>query len=351
MPATDLPRIPLGDLPTPYEPAERLAAEVGFRALWIKREDLSGPALGGNKIRQIEYILGAARAAGADTVITTAASQSNFCRALAGCAARVGLSCRLLLRAAGGMEPVGNLLLMRMFGAEITFTDATDPWHPSVREALEAIADDVRAKGGTPFIVQLPGETAALAVAAWALACDELVEDFALAGQVPDILAVACGSALTFAGLALGFARHGLQTRMLGVEGCIRHPKALSFGGEAPMIGGQLVQNGERLAIARDDANDRSLPWQHVGLKIRRELKEVALRKSERIEILAIHEVAHQFETIIANRESKKRHYIISKRARLRKMTAQSGLSSIRSATALDAPTGAAVEVIVYLRL
>lgn len=218
MPATDLPRIPLGDLPTPYEPAERLAAEVGFRALWIKREDLSGPALGGNKIRQIEYILGAARAAGADTVITTAASQSNFCRALAGCAARVGLSCRLLLRAAGGMEPVGNLLLMRMFGAEITFTDATDPWHPSVREALEAIADDVRAKGGTPFIVQLPGETAALAVAAWALACDELVEDFALAGQVPDILAVACGSALTFAGLALGFARHGLQTRMLGVS-------------------------------------------------------------------------------------------------------------------------------------
>lgn len=222
--AAGLPRIPLADLPTPYQPAPRLAAAAGLRELWIKREDSSGPALGGNKIRQIELILGAAEAAGADTVITTAASQSNFCRALAGCAARAGFSCRLLLRSAGGTAPVGNLLLMRLFGAEISFTDATDPWHPDVRASLDAIAEDVRAEGGRPFVVQLPGETAPLAAAAWALAGAELARDFSRAGQVPDILAVAAGSALTLSGLALGLAQQGLATTLLGVS--VQQPAA-----------------------------------------------------------------------------------------------------------------------------
>jgi 1-aminocyclopropane-1-carboxylate deaminase/D-cysteine desulfhydrase-like pyridoxal-dependent ACC family enzyme len=219
-----LPRIPLARLPTPYEPAPRLAAAAGLRVLWIKREDHSGPALGGNKIRQIEVILGAARAAGADTVVTTAASQSNFCRALAGCAAQAGLGCRLLLRASGGTEPVGNLLLMRLFGAEISFTDATDPWHPSVRAELDAISDDLRARGRVPLIVQLPGETAALAAAAWALAVEELAADFSRAGDAPELFAVACGSSLTLAGLAVGFAHHGLPTRLLGVS--VQQPAA-----------------------------------------------------------------------------------------------------------------------------
>jgi len=219
-----LPRIRLAQLPTPYETAPRLAREAGLGVLWIKREDLSGPALGGNKIRQIEYILGAARAAGADTVLTTAASQSNFCRALAGCAAQAGMGCRLMLRAVGGTAPVGNLLLMRLFGAEISFTDATDPWHPDVRAELDAIAGELRARGRTPFVVQLPGETAALAAAAWALAGEEFAADFSRAGQAPDILAVACGSALTLAGLALGFARQAIPTRLLGVS--VQQPAA-----------------------------------------------------------------------------------------------------------------------------
>ena len=97
-----MPRLPLAVTPTPYQAAPRLAAALGLARLHVKREDLSGPALGGNKIRSIELILAAARKAGADTVLTTAASQSNFCRALAGCAVRAGLRCRLLLRSAGG---------------------------------------------------------------------------------------------------------------------------------------------------------------------------------------------------------------------------------------------------------
>ena len=214
----NLQRYPLIRQGTPYEAAPRLAAALGLGKLHVKREDLAGAALGGNKIRSLELILGAARAAGADTLLTTAASQSNFCRALAGAAAQAGLGCHLLLRRAGGTSPTGNLLLMRLFGASLAWTDATDPWDPAIRTALEAEAESLRAAGRRPYLVQLPGETAPLAAAAWALAAEELATDFEAAGSAPDLLALACGSGLTLAGLALGFARYGLPVRLLGVS-------------------------------------------------------------------------------------------------------------------------------------
>lgn len=221
---SSLPRLPLASLPTPYEPAPRLAAALGLGRLHIKREDLSGPAMGGNKIRSLELLLGAARAAGANTVLTTAASQSNFCRALAGTASRAGMSCHLLLRRAGGTVAQGNLLLMRLFGAEIAWTDATDPWDPAILTELEAMATALRAQGRHPFVIQLPGVSAPLAAAAWALAAEELAEDFLASGSAPDVLALACGSGLTLAGLALGFARQGLPVRLLGVS--VQQPAA-----------------------------------------------------------------------------------------------------------------------------
>ncbi len=220
----DLPRFPLARLPTPYEAAPRLAHALGLRRLHVKREDLSGPALGGNKIRSLELILGAARAAGADTVLTTAASQSNFCRALAGTAPLAGLSCHLLLRAAGGRAPTGNLLLMQLFGATIAWTEETDPWSATIRDQLAAEEAALRVAGRRPFLVQLPGVTAGLAAAGWALAAEEFATDFEAAGSAPDVLALACGSGLTLAGLALGFAQYGLPVRLLGVS--VQQPAA-----------------------------------------------------------------------------------------------------------------------------
>jgi 1-aminocyclopropane-1-carboxylate deaminase/D-cysteine desulfhydrase-like pyridoxal-dependent ACC family enzyme len=212
------PRLRLAQLPTPFDPAPRLAEALGLARLWIKREDLSGLALGGNKLRKLELILADAVAAGADTVVTTAGAQSNFCRALAGAAAKCGLGCRLLLRAAGGRAVTGNLLLDHLFGAGISFTDATDPWDPAVKAELDAIAADLRARGRRPYLVQLPGETVALGAAAWAGAAEELATDFARSGDPPALLALACGSGLTLAGLALGFQRLGLPVRLLGVS-------------------------------------------------------------------------------------------------------------------------------------
>src|SRR5262245_64266991 len=99
--ATALPaglkRLRLATLPTPLEAAPRLGAALGIK-LYVKREDLSGYGLGGNKLRQIDFILADALARGHDAVVTTAGLQSNFCRALAAAAAKTGLGCGLLLR-------------------------------------------------------------------------------------------------------------------------------------------------------------------------------------------------------------------------------------------------------------
>jgi 1-aminocyclopropane-1-carboxylate deaminase/D-cysteine desulfhydrase-like pyridoxal-dependent ACC family enzyme len=215
---TNLPRVRLASLPTPLEAAPRLAQAAGLATLHIKREDLAGYALGGNKLRQIDFILAAALQRGADTLVTTASSQSNFCRSLAGACAKIGLRCHLLLRTAGGAALQGNLLLDDIFAADITWTDATDPWDPAIRADLNAIADRVRAAGHTPYVVQLPGQEAPLAAAGWVSGAGELVAQFNTLDAPPDALVVACGSGLTAAGLALGLKHSGSKTRVIGVS-------------------------------------------------------------------------------------------------------------------------------------
>jgi D-cysteine desulfhydrase family pyridoxal phosphate-dependent enzyme len=209
-------RIALGRWPTPFEPAPRLSAALG-REIWFKREDLAGAALGGNKIRQLEWLLGEALAEGADAVLTTAGAQSNFCRALAGSAAKLGLACTLVLR--GPPPPLqGNLLLDRVFGAEIRFVAAADPWDPSLAAALGEVADSLRACGHRPYAIHLPGASAPLAALAWAVAAEELDADWRAAGIDPAMIVVAAGSGLTAAGLALGLVRLGRRCQVRAVS-------------------------------------------------------------------------------------------------------------------------------------
>jgi len=214
---TGLPRLRLATLPTPCETAPRLAEALDLASLCIKREDLSGYALGGNKLRQLDFILAEALEAGAEMLVSTAGSQSNFCRSLAGAAAKLGLGCHLLLRESTGRELQGNLLLDDIFGAEVSFTSATDPWDPAIRQALDDIAVTYRAAGRNPFIVQLTGVSVATGGAAWFSAVPELLTDFERFGE-PDIVVVAAGSGLTLAGLALGLKCAGSHARLVGVS-------------------------------------------------------------------------------------------------------------------------------------
>jgi 1-aminocyclopropane-1-carboxylate deaminase/D-cysteine desulfhydrase-like pyridoxal-dependent ACC family enzyme len=215
-----LARIALGCWPTPLDEAPRLAAELGLRRLLIKREDLSAVGFGGNKARQIEVILAEARRAGADTIVTTAGLQSNFCRSMAGAAARLGLRCVLLLRGNAEMlrAPQGNLLLDLVFGAEIELIDTRDPYHPAIADRLAAIAARQQAAGRRPHIVHLTGRTGALAAAAYVRGARELDRDLTRRDASIGRIYVAVGSGLTAAGLALGLKALRRKTRVVGIS-------------------------------------------------------------------------------------------------------------------------------------
>ncbi|MDV9178641.1 pyridoxal-phosphate dependent enzyme, partial [Streptomyces sp. W16] len=122
------PHVDLATFPTPVEPAPRLATAIGLGPddLWIKRDDLTGLGGGGNKIRKLEWTVGAALAEGADTLVTTGAQQSNHARLTAAAGARLGLAVVLVLRGSPGVSRSGNLALDGLFGARIAWAGDVD---------------------------------------------------------------------------------------------------------------------------------------------------------------------------------------------------------------------------------
>jgi 1-aminocyclopropane-1-carboxylate deaminase/D-cysteine desulfhydrase-like pyridoxal-dependent ACC family enzyme len=243
-----LPRVRLAYLPTPLEPAPRLGDALGGLDLWVKREDQSGLAFGGNKVRQLEFILAAAETAGADTVITTAGRQSNFCRAMAAGVARRGMRCILLLRGRGPRERVGNLLLDELLGAEVHDVATDDPYDPAVRDELDRLAEDVAKSGGRPFVVQLPGESGALAAAAAVDLAEELSTQWP--GE-PAKLYLSIGSGLTAAGLILGFALLRMATEVVGIS--VQQPSDFVRSLIAERVGEAARLLGREVAVAVGD--------------------------------------------------------------------------------------------------
>jgi 1-aminocyclopropane-1-carboxylate deaminase/D-cysteine desulfhydrase-like pyridoxal-dependent ACC family enzyme len=217
-PTAALPRAALGRFPTPLEPAPRLSAVLGGPPIWIKREDLSGLALGGNKPRQLEFLLGDAVADGVQAVVTTAAAQSNFCRTCAAAGARLGLKVGLLLRGQADASVQGNLLLDHVFGAEVRFIETTDPYDPRVPGWMDEMVKDFERRGLKTRVLHIPGESGTLGAAAMVDVGYELAEQFREVGIAPQALHLAAGSALTTAGVALAFKSLGLATRVVGVS-------------------------------------------------------------------------------------------------------------------------------------
>ena len=115
------PRIPLAHLPTPLEPLKRLTSHLGGAEVWIKRDDQTGLAGGGNKTRKLEFLLADARAQNAKTIITGGAAQSNHCRQTAAAAVKLGFRCIVVLRGDPPSKFTGNILLDELLGAEIVW--------------------------------------------------------------------------------------------------------------------------------------------------------------------------------------------------------------------------------------
>ena len=195
-----VPRVSLGLFPTPFYKLEAISARYG-RSIWIKRDDLCGVALGGNKVRKLEFLLAQAQADGCDTVFTTGGAQSNHAMLTAACAARLGMDCKLFLKDRGVTGRRGNLVLDEIYGAPVRLVD-TDDYQDIYRE-MEAEAAGLEARGHRCCRIPLGGSTP-LGTLGYAAAARECAVQAMAAGIRVGHLVSATGSGGTTAGLLLG---------------------------------------------------------------------------------------------------------------------------------------------------
>jgi len=211
-----VPRVRLAHLPTPLEEMSRLKEAMKIEPdLYIKRDDNTGLATGGNKARKLEFSLALALRQGADVVITTGGIQSNHARMTAAAARKLGLECVLVLR---GEEPSckqGNLLLDSLLGARIRYVAAEDA--DAVEQEMERVAMELSAAGKKPYILPMGGSTPAGALG-YANAFLELLGQTVEMGLNLTHLFLACGSGGTQAGLVLASRLAAPQVKVVGIS-------------------------------------------------------------------------------------------------------------------------------------
>jgi L-cysteate sulfo-lyase len=220
------PRLPVAQTPTPLHPLSALQEALGPRCphLLIKRDDLTGLALGGNKARKLEYLFADARAQGADTLLTCGAAQSNHALQTAAAARKFGFAVRGILDGpppSRGTSPAGNLLLHHLLGTPIRWAQiqpGETRREQARRRVLAEEAEAVRAAGGRPYIIPTGGSTA-IGALGYVRAVEEIRTQLE-AQESGEVAAVffASGSGGTQAGLVAGARRTGWQTRLVGVE-------------------------------------------------------------------------------------------------------------------------------------
>ncbi len=211
-----LPRAELGFFPTPLHPLtrlrEKLAHDGSSPSLFIKRDDQSGVAMGGNKVRKLEFLIGQAEAEGCDTIVTAGAQQSNHCRQTAAAAAMSGMECHLVLGGAAPDEARGNLLLDQLFGATIHWAGAHRKG-----EDLPNIVEDLKRRGRKPYLVPYGGSSA-VGASGFVAAMGELADQVRMgACPMPSHIVFASSSGGTHAGMVVGAELHGITAQIHGI--------------------------------------------------------------------------------------------------------------------------------------
>jgi len=210
-------RIQLARTPTPLVRLERLSQDLDHAEVWLKRDDLTGLEVSGNKVRKLEFIVADALATGCDTLVTEGTSQSNHCRATAAVCAKLGLRSSLLFRPGPPTgPPLGNHLLDTLFGAEMRcFTRAE---YAARRDAIiTGVLDELRAAGRKPRWTPA-GASEPLGCWGYIRMIAELADQTAAAGMGACDVVVAVSSGGTFAGMVLGCKLHNAgRLRLLGV--------------------------------------------------------------------------------------------------------------------------------------
>lgn len=243
---SQFPRLELVPGATPLERLERLSRHLG-RELYIKRDDLTPFALGGNKARKLEYLGAHALAAGADTLVTAGAIQSNHVRQTAALAARLGLGCLALLE-----NPIqsqdrnylanGNRLLLDLYGAEVERVDDLS----QAESLLQAAGERLRQAGKRPYLVPIGGSNA-IGALGYVRGGLELSRQMDECGSAFAAVVLASGSAGTHAGLALALQATRPGTRVVGVT------VSRSEEAQRPKVDSLLQQTAQQLGIPMPD--------------------------------------------------------------------------------------------------
>ncbi len=209
------PRLRITHGPTPLEPMKNLSAQLGGPNLWIKRDDCTGLASGGNKTRKLEYLMAEAVQQGADTVITQGATQSNHARQTAAIAAKLGMHCHIILEDRTGYtfedyKHSGNVFLDHLYGASVSEV----PIDTDMNGAMAQLAGQLKGQGRKPYIIPGGGSNpvGALGYVTCAL---ELMDQANNIGVAFDSLVHATGSAGTQAGLVVGLKAHVRSSRSM----------------------------------------------------------------------------------------------------------------------------------------
>lgn len=237
--------------PTPVGRLHRLEAALGpgAPAIFMKRDDLLSFAMGGNKVRKLQTVLAAARAAGADTLITCGGLQSNHCRVTAAAGAALGLKVILVVNGAAQDRPTGNALLDRLFGAEVRHVATREDRATTMVRVAEELENDRR----RPFLIPL-GASTALGAAGFARGVEELLTS----GQSPTTIIHASSSGGTQAGVIAGCALFGLQAPIIGISADESSVGLMAIvhrllGELATLLGASAAAVGRDRGIAVDD--------------------------------------------------------------------------------------------------
>ena len=215
-----LPRYRLTTLPTPLQRARNLETALGSESprIYIKRDDLTGLAFGGNKARKLEFLLADALATGATVLVTEGAAQSNHARITAAAAAIAGLRCVLVLDARQGSDVAGNLLLDQLMGADVRIV----PGKAERAKAMRQVGKELEAAGERPYLIPTGGSVP-LGAAAYVAMIAELLDQLMEVGEAPSRLYFATGSLGTQAGLVVGARAFSAPFAIYGAA--VEHPR------------------------------------------------------------------------------------------------------------------------------
>lgn len=267
-----LPRVRLAQLPTPLIRLERLSRKLNGPHLWIKRDDQTGLAFGGNKTRKLEFLVGEALAQGADTLVTLGVGQSNHCRQTAAAAAATGLRCELLLNGQPPEWPNGNLLLDELLGAQVHWIERAQR-----AEKLRELETSRREEGRKPYLIPVGGSNG-LGAVGYVIAMLELQEQLRALSQRMDHLVFASSSGGTQAGMALGARLAGFTGRVTGISIDRNDPGQFEFEDEiAHLANAGAKQLDSAARLTREDV-EVIYGYRGAGYGIMGELEREAIR-------------------------------------------------------------------------